>query len=46
MRKQKRKVLSEILDSLTNRTLKTTWSEAQHKLIDNPTLAENTDLHI
>lgn len=38
------KVLSEILDSMTNITFKTTWSEAQQMLIDNPTFAEDTDL--
>lgn len=37
-------VLSEILDSMTNITFKTTWSEAQQMLIDNPTFAEDTDL--
>ncbi|XP_037789191.1 LOW QUALITY PROTEIN: pre-mRNA-processing factor 40 homolog A-like [Penaeus monodon] len=44
MRKRNMKVLSEILDSMTNITFKTTWSEAQQMLIDNPTFAEDTDL--
>lgn len=29
---------------MTNITFKTTWSEAQQMLIDNPTFAEDTDL--
>lgn len=44
MRKRNMKVLSEILDSMTNITFKTTWSDAQQMLIDNPTFAEDTDL--
>ncbi|XP_018025911.1 pre-mRNA-processing factor 40 homolog B isoform X2 [Hyalella azteca] len=44
MRKRNMKVLSEILDSMTNITFKTTWSEAQQMLIDNPVFAEDTDL--
>ncbi|MPC75674.1 WW domain-containing protein [Portunus trituberculatus] len=31
---------------MTNITFKTTWSEAQQMLIDNPTFAEDTDLLI
>ncbi|KAA0190406.1 hypothetical protein HAZT_HAZT005643 [Hyalella azteca] len=46
MRKRNMKVLSEILDSMTNITFKTTWSEAQQMLIDNPVFAEDTDLLI
>ncbi|XP_066990586.1 pre-mRNA-processing factor 40 homolog A-like isoform X1 [Macrobrachium rosenbergii] len=44
MRKRNMKVLSEILDSMTNITFKTTWSDAQQMLIDNPTFAGDTDL--
>ena len=44
MRKRNMKVLSEILDSMTNITFKTTWSEAQQMLIDNPVFAEDTEL--
>lgn len=43
-RKRNMKVLSEILDSMTNITFKTTWSEAQQMLIDNPVFAEDTEL--
>ena len=37
-------MLSEILDSMNNITFKTTWSEAQQMLIDNPVFAEDTEL--
>jgi len=44
MRKKNMKALSEILDSMHNITFRTTWSEAQQMLIDNPTFSEDTQL--
>lgn len=38
------KVLSGILDSMTSVTYKTTWTEAQQLLLDNPQFAEDAEL--
>lgn len=38
------KVLSGILDSMTNVTYRTTWAEAQQLLLDNPQFAEDAEL--
>lgn len=44
LRKRNMKALSDILDSMTSVTHKTTWQEAQQMLLDNPTFAEDTEL--
>jgi len=44
MRKKNMKSLSDILDNMDNISFKTTWSEAQQMLIDNPTFSEDTEL--
>jgi len=37
-------VFSEILDSMPNLTHRTTWSEAQQMLLDNPRFTEDNEL--
>ncbi|XP_064647674.1 pre-mRNA-processing factor 40 homolog A-like isoform X2 [Lineus longissimus] len=44
LRKRNIKVFNEILDSMPTLTFRTTWSEAQHMLLDNPIFAEDLDL--
>lgn len=44
LRKRNMRVLSDILDSMTQITYKTTWQEAQQLLLDNPIFAEDADL--
>ncbi|KAJ1528898.1 hypothetical protein ONE63_007267 [Megalurothrips usitatus] len=44
LKKRNMKTLSEILDSMTNISYRTTWQEAQQMLIENPTFAEDADL--
>ena len=38
------KCFTEILDNMPNLSYKTTWSEAQQMLLDNPTFTEDPDL--
>ncbi|EEC04558.1 spliceosomal protein FBP11/splicing factor PRP40, putative, partial [Ixodes scapularis] len=42
--KRNMQVLSDILDSMTSILHSTTWQEAQHLLLDNPTFAEDAEL--
>jgi pre-mRNA-processing factor 40 len=44
LRKRNMSVLSDILDSMTQITFRTTWQEAQQLLLDNPVFAEDADL--
>ena len=44
LRKRNIKVFTEILDNMPNLSYKTTWSEAQQMLLDNPTFTEDPDL--
>lgn len=44
LRKRNMQVLSDILDSMTSIMHSTTWQEAQHLLLDNPTFAEDAEL--
>ena len=44
LRKRNIKVFNDILDSMLNLTYKTTWSEAQHMLLDDPRFAEDPEL--
>lgn len=44
LRKRNMQVLSDILDSMTSILHSTTWQEAQHLLLDNPTFAEDAEL--
>ena len=37
-------MFTEILDNMPNLSYKTTWSEAQQMLLDNPTFTEDPDL--
>lgn len=44
LRKRNMRVLSDILDSMTQITFRTTWQEAQQLLLDNPVFAQDADL--
>ncbi|KAG1682607.1 Pre-mRNA-processing factor 40 A [Nymphon striatum] len=44
LRKRNMKSLSEILDSMTSVTYKTTWHQTQQLLLENPVFSENTEL--
>uniref|UniRef100_A0A7M4E0W1 Pre-mRNA-processing factor 40 homolog A n=1 Tax=Crocodylus porosus TaxID=8502 RepID=A0A7M4E0W1_CROPO len=44
LRKRNIQALKNILDSMSNVSFQTTWSEAQQYLMDNPTFAEDEDL--
>ncbi|XP_078459913.1 pre-mRNA-processing factor 40 homolog A isoform X2 [Lampetra fluviatilis] len=44
LRKRNIQALKSILDSMTSVTFRTTWSEAQQHLMDNPTFAEDEEL--
>lgn len=44
LRKRNMKNLTRVLDSMTDITYRTTWTEAQQLLLDNPTFAEDNDL--
>ncbi|KAM9115019.1 pre-mRNA-processing factor 40 homolog B [Pangshura tecta] len=44
LRKRNIQALKKILDSMSNVSFQTTWSEAQQYLMDNPTFAEDQDL--
>ncbi|EMP31226.1 Pre-mRNA-processing factor 40 like protein B [Chelonia mydas] len=44
LRKRNVQALKNILDSMSNVSFQTTWSEAQQYLMDNPTFAEDQDL--
>ncbi|CAG2106047.1 unnamed protein product, partial [Medioppia subpectinata] len=44
LRKRNMRVLSDILDSMTQITHRTTWQEAQQLLLDNPVFAEDAEL--
>eukprot|EP00058_Branchiostoma_floridae_P012859 XP_002598347.1 hypothetical protein BRAFLDRAFT_57552 [Branchiostoma floridae] len=44
LRKRNIAALKNILDNMANITYKTTWSEAQQHLLDNPTFAEDDEL--
>lgn len=44
MRKRNIKVFNEILDSMPSLTYRTTWSEAQQMLLDNPRFTEDPEL--
>lgn len=44
LRKRSMKSLTRVLDSMTDITHRTTWTEAQQLLLDNPTFAEDSDL--
>uniref|UniRef100_A0A452H051 Uncharacterized protein n=1 Tax=Gopherus agassizii TaxID=38772 RepID=A0A452H051_9SAUR len=44
LRKRNIQALKNILDSMSNVSFQTTWSEAQQYLMDNPTFAEDQDL--
>ena len=44
LRKRNMKNLTRVLDSMTDITFRTLWTEAQQLLLDNPTFAEDTDL--
>ena len=44
LRKRNMRVLSDILDSMTQITYRTTWQEAQQLLLDNPVFSEDANL--
>jgi len=44
LKKRNMKTLAEILDSMTNISYRTTWSEAQQLLLDNRTFADDVNL--
>ncbi|KAJ3591620.1 hypothetical protein NHX12_006753 [Muraenolepis orangiensis] len=44
LRKRNWEALKNILDNMANVTFRTTWSEAQQYLLDNPTFAEDEEL--
>lgn len=44
LRKRNMKNLTRVLDSMTDVTYRTVWTEAQQLLLDNPTFSEDTDL--
>ncbi|XP_054714571.1 pre-mRNA-processing factor 40 homolog B-like isoform X2 [Uloborus diversus] len=44
LRKRNMKVLSNVLDSMTSVTYRTTWQEAQQLLLDNPQFSEDAEL--
>ena len=44
LRKRNIKVFTEILDNMPSLSNKTTWSEAQQMLLDNPTFTDDPDL--
>ncbi|TNN84489.1 Pre-mRNA-processing factor 40 A [Liparis tanakae] len=44
LRKRNWEALKNILDNMANVTYRTTWSEAQQYLLDNPTFAEDEEL--
>ncbi|XP_013421515.1 pre-mRNA-processing factor 40 homolog A [Lingula anatina] len=44
LRKRNIKVFNEILDNMPSLTYRTTWSEGQALLLDNPTFTDDTDL--
>lgn len=44
LRKRNMRVLTDILDSMTSITFRTTWQEAQQLLLDNVTFAEDAQL--
>ncbi|KAM7138873.1 LOW QUALITY PROTEIN: pre-mRNA-processing factor 40 homolog B [Macrochelys suwanniensis] len=44
LRKRNIQALKNILDSMSNVSFQTTWSDAQQYLMDNPTFAEDQDL--
>jgi pre-mRNA-processing factor 40 len=44
LRKRNMKNLTRVLDSITDITHRTAWTEAQQLLLDNPSFAEDTDL--
>ncbi|XP_076360616.1 pre-mRNA processing factor 40 isoform X2 [Tachypleus tridentatus] len=44
LRKRNMRVLSDVLDSMTSITYRTTWQEAQQLLLDNPTFSEDAEL--
>ena len=44
LRKRNMKNLTRVLDSITDITYKTTWTEAQQLLLDNPSFSQDSDL--
>uniref|UniRef100_A0A3B4EW03 Pre-mRNA-processing factor 40 homolog A n=1 Tax=Pundamilia nyererei TaxID=303518 RepID=A0A3B4EW03_9CICH len=46
LRKRNWEALKNILDNMANVTYRTTWSEAQQYLLDNPTFAEDEELQM
>nr|CAG4647045.1 EOG090X064W [Megafenestra aurita]SVE92388.1 EOG090X064W [Megafenestra aurita] len=44
LRKRNMKNLTRVLDSITDITYRTAWTEAQQLLLDNPTFSEDNDL--
>lgn len=44
LRKRNMKNLTRVLDSITDITHRTAWTEAQQLLLDNPSFAEDNDL--
>ena len=44
LRKRNMKNLTRVLDSMTDITHRTAWTEAQQLLLDNPTFSEDNDL--
>ena len=44
LRKRNIKVFNEILDSMPHLTYRTTWSEAQQMLVDNPRFTDDNDV--
>lgn len=44
LQKRNTRVLSDILDSMTSITYRTTWQEAQQQLLENPIFANDADL--
>lgn len=44
LRKRNMKNLTRVLDSITDITYKTTWTEAQQLLLDNPSFAQDSNL--
>ncbi|XP_013793268.2 pre-mRNA-processing factor 40 homolog B-like, partial [Limulus polyphemus] len=44
LRKRNMRVLSDVLDSMTSITYRTTWQDAQQLLLDNPTFSEDAEL--
>ena len=44
LRKRNMKNLTRVLDSITDITFRTAWTEAQQLLLDNPAFSDDSDL--